>query len=117
MNTTTTGNHAENAASEALQKQGYTILIQNWKTPFAEIDIVAEKNKTLYFVEVKYRRTDYAGDGFDYITTQKLSHMQRAAEAYVREAQWRAGYELMAVSVMGEPDNLTLEFRDLSETL
>ena len=99
MNTVDIGNEAETAVAKKLTNEGYRIITQNWKTKFAEIDIVAEKAKVLYFVEVKFRKTDIAGDGFDYITQNKLHHMQRAAEAYVLSIDWMNGYELMAAAV------------------
>lgn len=109
MSTTATGNAAENAVAAELQRQGYKIRDQNWKTKFAEIDIVAEKARTLFFVEVKYRKTLAAGDGFDYITPTKLHHMQRAAESYILSCDWRGEYTLMVASVTGDFDKLKLD--------
>lgn len=108
-NTTETGNRAEQAVADYLTGQGYEILELNWKTKYAEIDVVAQKDKTLYFVEVKYRRTLVAGDGFDYITKAKLRHMRRAAESYVLSSGWMGEYILMAASVTGAPDGLDIE--------
>ncbi len=102
MNTTSTGNQAEQSVAGEFVHRGYEIVAMNWKTKIAEIDIVAKKGKTIYFVEVKYRRTDSTGDGFDYITAKKLHHMQRAAELWVTENDWQGSYELMAASVVGE---------------
>lgn len=104
MNTTNTGNHAENRVAEELVRQGYEIIARNWKTRAAEIDIVAQKSGCIYFVEVKFRRNDSAGDGFDYITPRKLQHMQRAAELWVQQNDWRGAYELLAAAVSGAGD-------------
>lgn len=102
MNTTNTGNRAENLVAEELVRQGYEIIAQNWKTRAAEIDIVAQKSGCIYFVEVKFRRSDSAGDGFDYITPMKLRHMQRAAELWVQQNDWLYEYELLAAAVSGD---------------
>lgn len=109
MSTTATGNAAEDAVAAELRAQGYTVREQNWKTKFSEIDIVAEKDETLYFVEVKYRKTLTAGDGFEYITPAKLHHMQRAAESYVLSHGWTGEYVLLAASAVGEMSNLAIE--------
>ncbi len=100
-NTTTAGSYAEQAVAEELARQGYKVIQLNWKTRSSEIDIVAERSKAMYFIEVKYRATTAAGDGFDYITPKKLQHMQRAAEAWVAAHNWQSGYELLAASVLG----------------
>ncbi len=113
MNTTQSGNMAEAAVAKILTQQGYKIIGQNWKTKIAEIDVIAKKDSTLYFVEVKYRKTDVAGDGFDYITSQKLHHMQRAAEAFVAFNNWEGEYVLLAASVVGETGNLSVDVREV----
>lgn len=99
-NTTLTGNEAEKAVADELSRQGFIVIKLNWKTAFAEIDVIAQKNKTVYFVEVKYRSSETAGDGFDYITTHKLKHMTRAAESWVLQNNWHDDYMLMAASVV-----------------
>ena len=104
---------AENAVAEELIRRGYKVIELNWKTKFAEIDVVAEKDKTLCFVEVKYRKTLTAGDGFDYITPTKLHHMQRAAEAYVLSRDWSGEYILMGASVTGDVGHLQIEIIEI----
>jgi putative endonuclease len=63
-----------------LREQGYEIIAQNWKNKYCEIDLVAQKNKQLLFVEVKYRKNS---DGLEAITSQKLQQMRFAAEYYL----------------------------------
>lgn len=101
MNTTETGKRAEEAAATQLQAQGYTILTQNWRTRWCEIDIVAQKANTIYFVEVKYRKNDRHGDGFSYITPKKLQQMEFAAEMWVHNHRWNGNYMLAACAVTG----------------
>lgn len=102
MSTTATGQKAEAAATEYLQSQGYKIIQRNWKTRICEIDIVAEKAKTIYFVEVKYRQSAKNGSGLEYITSQKLHQMAFAAEHWVSEHDWPGAYCLSAVAVAGD---------------
>jgi putative endonuclease len=111
MHTTDIGNRGEQQAAEALLRAGYEILERNWKTKYAEIDIVARKQGVVYFVEVKFRASDRQGDGFDYITPQKLKHMQRAAALWVAVHNWQGEYELLAVSVSGDTE--VVEVREL----
>ena len=112
MQTTQLGDRGEQAVSEELVRLGYEIVDRNWKTKWCEIDIVAQKNNTTYFIEVKYRRSDTQGDGFDYITDQKLHHMQRAAELWVTTYTWHGPYELLGASVIGEL--LEIDIREIA---
>lgn len=100
MNTTSLGRAAEAAVSEHLAATGYRIIATNWRRPICEIDIVAQKDKVIYFVEVKYRTKSRQGSGLDYITPKKLKQMRFAAEIWVSENDWRGDYRLMAAEVM-----------------
>lgn len=96
------GRRAEAAAATFLLRQGYKILERNWRTRWCEIDIVASKHRVLYFVEVKYRRTNLQGSGLDYITNQKLGQMHFAAEFWIAcHAGAALDYRLSAVEVTG----------------
>lgn len=105
MSNYTTGHQAEKKAAEFLQKQGFTVLQLNWKTPYCEIDIVAEKAKVIYLVEVKCRQDTRYGGGLDYITPKKLKQMKFAAELWVAEHNWDSDYQLAAVEI--EKDRIT----------
>lgn len=113
MSTTSTGNYAEAAVAEELTAQGFEIVCMNWKTVSAEIDIVAKKAGSLYFVEVKYRRISDAGDGLEAITPRKLQQMQRAAETYVQAENWSGSYELLAAAVSGDASQLKIDIREI----
>jgi len=47
------GRAGETFSAIWLERQGYTIVARNWRTRTGEIDIIAEKDNTLIFVEVK----------------------------------------------------------------
>lgn len=89
-------------AAEYLKAQGFKIREFNWKTRYCEIDIVAEKSGTVYFVEVKYRRNARQGYGTDYITPKKLKQMHFAAELWMQAKGWTVDCELAAASVDGQ---------------
>lgn len=106
------GREAEDAAAEYLQKQGYKILTQNWRTRYCEIDIVAQKAKCILFVEVKYRQNSRQGSGLDYITPKKLQQMRFAAEMWVQEHRWRGNYRLGAIELTGTTFQVTTFLSD-----
>lgn len=96
------GAEAEDKVCKYLVKNGYKVLDQNWKTKFCEIDIVAQKKKTIFFVEVKYRATDRQGGGFEVVDSAKLRQMERGAEAWVTQNDWEGQYTLSVAQVSGE---------------
>lgn len=49
------GRDAEGIAAAALLREGWTVLAQRARTPAGEIDLVAERDGLLAFVEVKAR--------------------------------------------------------------
>ena len=53
MNTKIIGNEGENRAAAFLESKGFLIIERNWRTNGGEIDIIAFKNDTGVFVEVK----------------------------------------------------------------
>lgn len=107
MTTYKTGREAELAAAEYLKSRGYKIVDKNWRTRFCEIDIIAEKNQTINFVEVKYRQSNAQGSGLEYITAQKLKQMQFAAEMWVADHDWGGDYCLAAMEVSGSNFRVT----------
>lgn len=50
------GNYGEDLAADFLQKKGYQIMHRQYRTRFAEIDIIARHGEYIVFIEVKYRR-------------------------------------------------------------
>ncbi|MDR2007709.1 MAG: YraN family protein [Alphaproteobacteria bacterium] len=52
------GKSFEKKAADYLKKQGWQVIIMNYKTKLGEIDILAEKANTLVAFEVKYRENE-----------------------------------------------------------
>lgn len=79
------GNKAEDHAANYLKKQGYKIIERNYNLPCGEIDIIAKKNKTLVFVEVKYRKNseDFGGP-VGAVTKAKQAKIIKAALSYIK---------------------------------
>ena len=97
-----TGHDAEKQAADFLVKHGFKILEMNWKTPRCEIDIIAEKDKCAYLVEVKFRRSQLHGSSLEYITPKKLNQMEFAARVWVQEYNWTRDYRLAAIGIDDE---------------
>lgn len=106
MNSTDTGRQAEKAAATYLEMRGYKVLERNWRRPRCEIDIIAQKDDVIYFVEVKYRRNNDQGGGLEAITPTKLRQMRYAAISWLAETKWRGPSQLGAIEVA--PPNFTI---------
>lgn len=104
---TQTGRVAEQAAANYLLKKGFIVRDKNWRTRWCEIDIVAQKGNTMYFFEVKYRKNNAWGSGFDYITAKKLKQMAFAAEFWVNNYSWEGEFCLAAIEVSGSDYTVT----------
>lgn len=77
------GMRAELIASAALQRKGYTIIDRNWRTKWCEVDVIAQKDKVIYCVEVKYRRSLEQGGGIAAITPQKRKQLVFASQLWM----------------------------------
>lgn len=78
------GRRAENAAALWLQLKGYRILDRRARTPACEIDLVATKNKSLVFIEVKSRQTQTQTQALalDAVTPDLRQRFERAANLW-----------------------------------
>ncbi|HET6747559.1 MAG TPA: ribonuclease HII [Candidatus Saccharimonadales bacterium] len=101
------GDMAEQLVAAHLETKGHEIVARNWRTKYCEIDIISRQGQTLYFTEVKYRKTDDQGGGFAAITPKKLQQMAFAAEFYIAK-NVSGGHELRlaAANVGGRPPKL-----------
>lgn len=79
------GGWGEKVAAGYLQERGYNVLARNVRTPYGEIDIVAEKDGFTVFVEVKTRTSSSLGPPEISVTPKKQAHMLSAAEHYAQQ--------------------------------
>lgn len=102
------GNAAEDAVADHLTDQGHVIVARNWRTKFCEIDIVSTKGSTVFFTEVKHRRSDKQGGGLAAVTPKKHRQMTFAAELFaVRNGQFKNfDFRLAAADTTGSPPRI-----------
>lgn len=80
------GAAGERLAAAHLERGGYRIRARNVRLPpWGEIDIVAERDGTLVFVEVRTRRGETFGSPLASITAAKRSRMLHAAGRYLTD--------------------------------
>lgn len=74
----------ESKAALLLKNDGYEILEENYKAAGCEIDIIAEKDNFLIFVEVKTRTNTAAGLPEEAINATKATNISKAALNYIK---------------------------------
>lgn len=83
MKTTGLGVTGENIASNYIGDKGYVIHKRNFNSRFGEIDIIAEYDGFLCFVEVKTRSAKRIAEGREYITKSKQNKLIKTAEYFM----------------------------------
>ena len=93
------GKLGEELAVDFLIKKGYKIRAKNWRYLKAEVDIIAETEKTIVAVEVKTRTSDYFGDPQDFITQKKIKLLVMAMNEYVisRDLDVEVRFDVIAI--------------------
>lgn len=103
------GLEGEEMAAEYMKRQGYTILDRNWRCGHKELDMVAIKDGTIVFVEVKTRTGGEWGDPQDAVDLRKIRRIVRSADAYLRLKMIDLDVRFDIISVVLHNGNLNLE--------
>ena len=78
----------EKAAADFIVKHGFNILATNYRMPYGEIDVVAEKDGVIHFIEVKTSKF-YPDSAFlpeVRVNARKIRNLKKLCETYLREA-------------------------------
>jgi len=102
MNKQALGHWGEQQAAEFLTARDYEILAHNVRTPYGEIDLIANHGDVLIFVEVKTRRSTHFGNPEEAVTAEKQTHLLEACQHYLQEhpdlqGDWRI--DVIAIQV------------------
>ena len=104
MNKQLIGKVGELIASKYLTEKGYTIVCKNWTCQWGEIDLIAEKENILTFVEVKYRTNLANGHPSQAITYYKKKSLQRSINMFLAKnyitKPWRV--DVLCVNKLGK---------------
>lgn len=98
------GRLGEIYAAKRLAQSGYVILHTNYRTRFAEIDIIAmdKSSDTLCFIEVKTRKSKAFGTGADFIFKSKIDKIMLGARAYIASKNITCDIRFDVIEVYGE---------------
>lgn len=93
------GNQAEQRAVLFLKQNGFKILEQNFTIKGGEIDIIAAKDMSLHFVEVKSGTTF---EPVQNITPQKISRIIKTAQTYMQRKSLDMAFCIDAIIIKNE---------------
>lgn len=98
-NTKKTGDKGEQVAVDFLIENGYKILVRNFRSGKAEIDIIAQKNEFIVFVEVKTRSEYQNNNPGDLLSHAQQNRITNAAHEYIvaKDLDLEARFDLVIV--------------------
>ncbi|MCL5995664.1 MAG: YraN family protein [Chloroflexi bacterium] len=88
------GAWGEAVAARYLVQRGFTIRDRNWRYGHGELDIVAQRDADIIFVEVRTRRSDAFGTPEESVGLRKQAKLIETARAYLQahgldDTQWQ----------------------------
>ena len=110
MSTTERGRVAEKLAANYLEQRGYDIAMRNWRSKYAEIDLVATKDSVVHIVEVRYRARHDWGSGFESINHDKALRLQNAAASWAGSYNYQGPLQIDIISISGELTRPVIEY-------
>ena len=87
MSSKTIGAVGEDFAAGLYEKSGYTITTRNYHSRYGEIDLIAETEDTLCFVEVKTRKLTTLGTPAEAVDFRKQKKMTLTAMKYLTDVE------------------------------
>ena len=103
------GETGERLAAQFLQQKGYTILEQNYYVRGGEIDIVAQNDDTLVFVEVKCARSHAFGPPETWVDERKQQRLGLASDIYLQRndiEDMDCRFDVIAVDLSHNPPTI-----------
>lgn len=94
------GHIGESIASKYLRKKGYRIIERNYKTKYAEIDLVVHRGSILVFVEVRTRTGKRFGSPEESIKKDKLYRLVKNAQAYMNRIRYYKEFRIDAICII-----------------
>ena len=77
------GRAGEDIACDYLIKKGFTLIEQNFRTKWGEVDLVMEDGETLVFIEVKFGYSGKRGRPIERITRAKKRNFVNTVKYYL----------------------------------
>ncbi len=103
------GKEGELIAHMFLQREGFKVLHSNWRFQKAEIDLIAQNDEFLIFIEVKTRGSKKFGKPSDAIDKKKIALYKDAAEGYIEQYPSPLEIRFDVINIIIGKDNIEIE--------
>lgn len=100
------GNAGEKIAQKYLKRKFYKILDCQYRSPFGEIDIIAQKKNYLIFAEVKTRREDCKFSPASAVNKAKQQRIIKTAFCYIKHSRAKLQPRFDIIEVIINPKTL-----------
>ena len=110
MNSRAVGADGEARAAAHLQSLGYSLMQRNYHSRTAELDIIAQRDGCLFFVEVKMQLGGGYGGAAAHVTRAKRHKIARAAERYLAQSGWKGPCGFLVVAIDGDKIEVIEDF-------
>ena len=106
MNIGVVGHEGEKRVAVFLRKRGFNVIKRNYQCRYGEIDIIAENEEYILFVEVKTRKENSLISGMDAVNGHKQSRITLAAQDYITKTycQKQPRFDVAEVTVFEKED-------------
>lgn len=94
------GDWGEGLALEYLESKGYTVVAKNYRYSRFEIDLIAEKDDLLVFIEVKTRSGIQFGYPEDWVDNNKVQRILEASDNYIHDNDWQKGIRFDVIAIL-----------------
>ncbi len=111
MQTQTTyqiGKTGEELATDFLVGKDFQILHQNYRYGRLEIDLIAQKDNLIIFVEVKLRKNARYGYPEQAVTATKKRNIQIVASYFLDMMQWKGNIRFDIIAILKHKDSCEL---------
>ena len=96
----TIGRLGEDIAISYLKQKGYQIIECNYRTKYAEIDLIARRKNVLVFIEVRTRVGERFGSPEESIKSDKLYRLVKNSQAYMARRNYNKEYRIDAICIV-----------------
>ncbi len=110
-----TGIWGEDLAAAYLREKGYVIIERDWHSGHRDIDIIAQKDSTIVFVEVKTRSSRDFLDPITAVNRQKQHNLLCAINHYLQYKRISSDYRFDVITIVGTPGCLNPEIEHIED--
>jgi putative endonuclease len=103
------GLEGELIAQRFLKLKGYLILDRNWRFRKFEVDIIAQHEGMMIFIEVKSRKNSTFGDPEIFVNRKKQNFLIKAAHQYLTQNNINLESRFDIISVLNAEEGLEVK--------